>query len=261
MGFDAVMESGAVIELECGSATVGAPMATGGFSVVYSGFYGEIPAAVKVMTRKCGDFDKEVNLLLTLNHPNVCRFLGSVQTEKRQVLVTAKCVGDLLDSVAQQRPPLAQVKHLLREFYTGLEYLHSEGVAHLDLKLENLLLTDSGSVAICDFGFATRKKWSKQRVGTSGYVAPEIFYVDHLGDYDTFKADAWSASVVAFCLVVGYMPFESNFGRCPNYRLFRKHPAVFWAKVEEPETVDFLAWLLQFAPKNRREQVTRHPFF
>jgi serine/threonine-protein kinase Chk1 len=239
-----------------GKVKVGVPIAQGGFSMVYSCFFGDIPAALKIITKKCGDFEKEVNLLATLNHPNVVRLLGFLQTDQ-EMLVMERHPIDLIDHLAQ-RPSLEATKHLVREFYAGLEYLHSEGVAHLDLKLENLLLTGTGSVVICDFGFATREKWSTLQVGTSGYVAPEVFYVKHLGAYDTIQADLWSASIVAFSIALGYMPFESRYGQCPNYRLFRKHPAVFWSKIDS-EWVDFLAWLIQFAPAHRRKHV-RHPF-
>jgi serine/threonine protein kinase len=256
--FNSVYAKGSEVELEYGTFVVDERVACGGFSVVYSGTYGDIPAAMKVMTRKYKDFKREVNVLLTLNHPNICQFLDSVQDDCRQMLVTVKCPVDVLDYVAEERLPLPQIKCMLRDFFRGVEYLHSEGVAHLDLKLDNLLLSDCGSVVICDFGFATRRKRSSKKVGTTGYAAPEILKVEELGPYDTFKADIWSAGIVAFSLAHGYLPFESD--KCPNYQQFEKHPTLFWAHFGMSELVQFLAWLIHIPPERRPKNVMRHPF-
>mmetsp|Transcript_142286 Transcript_142286/g.201332 ORF Transcript_142286/g.201332 Transcript_142286/m.201332 type:complete len:315 (+) Transcript_142286:182-1126(+) len=100
-------------------------------------------------------------------------------------------------------------KKLVRTYFhqliEGIEYLHAEGVAHLDLKTDNLLLCENFILKICDFDRAYSVKEGKIRSrGTAHYRAPEI---KNGGCKDPRKADVFSAGVIAFLMLCNRLPF------------------------------------------------------
>ena len=87
-----------------------------------------------------------------------------------------------------------------------IEYLHSLGIVHRDLKLENLLVDQDMNIKFVDFGFATNKNIDSltEFRGTQSYMAPEI----RKGEiYDGRSTDIFSMGVILFTLVIGYFPF------------------------------------------------------
>jgi serine/threonine protein kinase len=107
-------------------------------------------------------------------------------------------------------------------------------IAHLDLKLENILLDKQG-VKLCDFGFSesTDSKLSKKK-GTIGYMAPEL-NESHLTPYNPEQADLFSLGVLLFIFVFGIPPFSSSAGNDRFYRCFEKGNAKAFFRVH-PKT-------------------------
>ena len=89
-----------------------------------------------------------------------------------------------------------------------LEYLQARGVAHRDIKLENILLDGAMNLKLADFGFAADKNIDKLSKcwGTRSYMAPEILAKKQ---YNGHSADIFSTGVVLFILTVGYIPFRA----------------------------------------------------
>ena len=103
------------------------------------------------------------------------------------------------------------------QILTGVLVCHKASTAHRDLKLENLLLDESGErILITDFGFAKGLSSSgggsvaKTVLGTAVYVAPEVLAVDQTAakSYDGKKADLWSCGVTLFVMITGKYPFK-----------------------------------------------------
>ncbi|XP_055943129.1 testis-specific serine/threonine-protein kinase 2-like [Argiope bruennichi] len=97
----------------------------------------------------------------------------------------------------------------------ALRYCHKKGVAHRDLKCDNLLLDKDLQVKIGDFGFCCRSKdprtgqtiFSDTYCGSSSYVAPEVIESQ---PYDPIKADIWSAGVCIYVILNNAMPFDDS---------------------------------------------------
>ncbi|CAC5399866.1 TSSK [Mytilus coruscus] len=91
----------------------------------------------------------------------------------------------------------------------AVEYCHSIGIAHNDIKLENVLLSN-GCVKLADFGFAKSSvivAESEEFCGTLPYAAPEVI----MGmEHNTMKADMWSMGVMLYVMLFGAFPFSDS---------------------------------------------------
>lgn len=85
--------------------------------------------------------------------------------------------------------------------------MHSRGVSHRDLKLENLLLDSDFNLKICDFGLATSGNLAGEKCGTENYMAPEVRELKAL--YNPAAADSFSAAVILFVMITQNFPFGS----------------------------------------------------
>jgi BR serine/threonine kinase len=174
-------------------------------------------AAVKIIekssfqaTRDLEDKTKrEIALMHILNHPHVLRLLEVCESPNHLYLIIEYCSnGELFDFlVSQHHLEPRDALFLFRQLIFGLDYMHSFGICHRDLKTENLLLDEYGRLKIADFGFA---RWMKSDLadttcGSPHYTAPEV---THGGQYDGRGADVWSAGVILYTLLVGSLPFE-----------------------------------------------------
>lgn len=97
------------------------------------------------------------------------------------------------------------VRALFQQTLRGVAALHAAGIAHLDLSLENVLLTDADVVKVADLGHAVRVQGDKLRVSVAkdAYAAPEMFDAQNgpvAPAVDAFKCDAWALGVVLFKL-------------------------------------------------------------
>jgi 5'-AMP-activated protein kinase catalytic alpha subunit/calcium-dependent protein kinase len=166
--------------------------------------------------------------------------------------------GDLLDHVERQ-PQLRLGEHealdLIHQTAAGLAFLHSHGVAHRDVSLENVLLTSDGTAKLCDFGLSCDASTRHcEVVGKASYMAPEVAR-GHL--YDPRSADMWSLGVVLFTMLTG-APLIAN--EAVRDRVLRVLSRYGVAKVLElwgmhdlvgPATLVLLSSLLQVDPEAR----------
>lgn len=128
--------------------------------------------------------------------------------------------GDLLDLV-QNNGPLSedQAKILFYQLLIGLKYIHSLGIAHHDLSLENILYDKKLSqLYLFDFGAAISLPYNtltktfqyeidcKKIYGKKNYIAPEIY--QQLPKFLPLQSDLWSAGIILFILLTGTPPFE-----------------------------------------------------
>lgn len=163
----------------------------------------------------------EINVHRTLRHPNVVRMLSYYVTPQTVVLVLEMCPrGTLLQklrSMPAGRFDERRAARYVRQAARALVYLHGHGIAHRDLKLENILLDARGVARLGDFGWsrvvappagegAQGRGDDAGRLtvcGTLDYLSPEMLR----GMPHTFKTDVWSLGVVLAEMLSGTPPF------------------------------------------------------
>jgi len=149
-----------------------------------------------------------------LSHDGIVKFLHYFEKTKHFCLVFELIEGLSLIEVMEERnfEPFEErmTCSIVGQLVAALAYCHSKGVAHRDIKLDNILLTESGTAKLIDFGLCeldAEKKLCNDAVGSIEYCAPEVLQGRR---YSAFKADVWSCGVVAFALLFGEFPFSDE---------------------------------------------------
>jgi len=207
----------------------------------------------------------EVDVFLGMDHPHVAR-LFDVYDAKNKLYLVMECMegGELFDRVTEKkRFSEADAAEGVGQMLLAINYLHSHGIVHRDLKLENFLYDwkESDHLKLIDFGFS--KVWDpsvkmQHSCGTLSYVAPEV-----LAQSYTSQCDMWSLGVITFILLAGYMPFFGNETKQTtnikqgNYTMKPEK----WDSISKPG-VEFVKSLLEVNPKKRitAEQALAHPW-
>ncbi|PXF50012.1 CBL-interacting protein kinase 23 [Gracilariopsis chorda] len=162
---------------------------------------------------------KEISLLTTLNHPHIVKGVEVLNSKTKLFLVMEFVDGGDVHSALFHKKKFSEryTRVLFRALMECLVYCHSKGVYHRDLKLENLLMTSSGQLKVCDFGLASvrelhssKAELCQTKVGTEDFSCPEIM---QSLPYSGEKADMWSSGVILYTLLAGFYPFG---GRTPG---------------------------------------------
>mmetsp|Transcript_11360 Transcript_11360/g.9774 ORF Transcript_11360/g.9774 Transcript_11360/m.9774 type:complete len:170 (-) Transcript_11360:316-825(-) len=143
--------------------------------------------------------------------------------------------GDLFDCMekAQIHRDEKLVRTYFHQLIEGLEYLHKMGLAHLDLKLENLLIGDGFQLKICDFDFCYRDGDNETNsLGTPIFRAPEV---DNMSMKEPKKADIFSAAICLFVMMFNRFPYTVDQKSSKAYlrKLFEWDQKAFWVSHEK----------------------------
>lgn len=197
--------------------------------------------------------EREIKLLADIDHINVARLYSVYDSPKKVGLVMELCSGGNLQQLHQTftdnalPEPLAKV--IIRQLVSAVAHIHSRGMCHRDIKLQNVLLATSDHTVIqaklIDFGYATRfvGVTLTSRVGTPYTIAPEVLREN----YDE-RCDVWSVGIIAYILLSGRRPFESDMPRGGLYAKILKsrynfnHPRFSSVSYE---AVDFIKKMLE----------------
>lgn len=204
----------------------------GNESVVGSGTYGKVFKAVHVYTRNLAALKKirmdgekdgfpvtavrEIKLLQSLKHENVVS-LQEVMVEHNDCFMVFEYLSHDLTGLLNHptfKLEHAHKKHLARQLFEGLHYLHRRGVLHRDIKAANILVSNTGQLKLADFGLA--RFYTKRgqpdytnRVITIWYRSPELL----LGETQYGPAvDIWSAACVMVEIFTRHAIFPGDGG-------------------------------------------------
>ena len=249
---------------------------SGGFAKVVLGTH--IPTgekvAIKIMDKKqilSDELNKErvlseISILKIVRHNNIIKLYEMMETPQKIYLVMEYCDGgELFDYiVSKQHLSEKQACVFFQEIIDALTYLHSQNIVHRDVKPENILLESFGKTMTCkliDFGISrtyTLDKLISTPCGTASYAPPEM----HRGEeYYGLLSDVWSAGVLLYAMVFGYLPFceedeDTNIDNIikGNYEI---------PEEASPQLSDFLTHILDIDPLTRYDldQIKKHPWY
>ena len=208
-----------------------------------SGAYGQVlkviergtgrVAAVKIISKEGMDIKgeqrirREIDILRLVRHDNLLRLIDVFETGDRIYLVTDLIAGGPLFTWLESQNfqiPESTARSITIDISKALCYLHSCGIIHRDIKLENVLLEVSGftvKAKLIDYGlscFLGPGETTNEPVGTLKYVAPEI--ISRMVYRE--KIDCWSLGVIVFILLQGTVPFFGKNDQEVAMRILRK---------------------------------------
>jgi len=214
----------------------------------------------------------ERNLLAGVEHPFLLRLYHSFQEKDRLVMVVDFCQGgsvhyhvNIAVKATGRGLDECRAAFYVAEIALGLNALHTHGIVHRDLKLENVLVKANGHLAICDFGTsktlkpagaeaadapgeARLRETTKSIIGTPAYMAPEML----LEQPYSYSVDWWALGVTFFTMLRARLPFDGGRNHEEEkmlWRIVKSRPR--YDSAWTPPTRECLQLLLQKVPKTR----------
>ncbi|GAA5844905.1 hypothetical protein JCM9279_000040 [Rhodotorula babjevae] len=158
----------------------------------------------------------EIELLKDLDHPNIVLYLGMEQTPEFLSIFLEYVPGGSIGRIIRTHGKFEEnvIKFFTLQILDGLEYLHSLGILHRDMKADNILIDQDGMCKISDFGtskksgdiYQNNENMSMQ--GSIFWMAPEVIHNNKQG-YSA-KADIWSLGCICIEMLAGSRPWEGE---------------------------------------------------
>ncbi|KAF7838337.1 serine/threonine-protein kinase HT1-like [Senna tora] len=201
---------------------IGPKFAVGRHSRIYKGVYKNKNVAIKIISQPEEDehlasmlenqFNFEVALLFRLHHPNIIKIVAACKKPPVFCIITEYMPGESLRKYLRKQKPYSVphklVLKLAIDIARGMQYLHSQGILHRDLKSENLLLGGDMSVKVADFGISCSESecfTASEFIGTYRWMAPEMMK----DKKHSKKADVYSFGIVLWELLTALTPYEN----------------------------------------------------
>ena len=159
--------------------------------------------------------DADINVQIQDGGASSTRHVACIATE----LATK---GDFFNYLSKGALPVPVMKHYASQLIQATHYMHAMGFCHRDLKVENILVDESYTLKIADFGLSCTTSGSKgtgfssRLVGTVCYMAPELLLKR---PYQPQVVDMFSLGVIFFMMYTGNAPFERADYKDPLYKL------------------------------------------
>lgn len=203
---------------------------------------------------------REINALKHLSHPNIVKLEEVLQNSKYIGIVLEYASGGEFYKYIQRKRRLKEAVacRLFAQLVSGVHYMHSKGLVHRDLKLENLLLDKHENLVITDFGFVnefvSHNELMKTSCGSPCYAAPEL--VVSTKPYEARKSDVWSCGVILYAMLAGYLPWDDDPKNPDGNDIVRLYYYITRTPLKFPEYItplprDLLRRILISDPKKR----------
>ncbi|VEU19488.1 DEKNAAC100582 [Brettanomyces naardenensis] len=199
----------------------------------------------------------EISVMKRLGyHPNICQLLESFETRKYVIMVLEYIPGgDMYDAIHNHtdlgmayQDDTELFARMCTQLVDVIQYAHSKGIYHRDVKPENVLLMSDGDIKLCDWGLATSAINCKDfNVGTEKYMAPEALGKHSSSEtYNSRLADSWSVGITLLFTLFGKCPFRKALPSDVNYSNFLKSKAFLYDYYPNLSSTGFLAIVDRF---------------
>jgi hypothetical protein len=218
-----------------GSYEIVSPLGAGGMGEVYRARDSKLrrDVAIKILPEAVADdperlarFQREAQVLASLNHPHIAAIYGLEKSGNVEALVLELVEGETLgERIAAGPLPIEEALAIARQIADALEAAHEKGIVHRDLKPANVKITPQGKVKVLDFGLAkaltgdpsspdithspTLTAAATQAgvvIGTAAYMSPE----QARGKAVDKRADIWAFGAVLYEMLCGHKAFEGE---------------------------------------------------
>ncbi|KAH7039041.1 kinase domain-containing protein [Macrophomina phaseolina] len=165
----------------------------------------------------------------TLHHGNIIETMDLVHEKNNWYVVMEYAPFDLFAIVMTGKMSREEVACCTLQILNGVSYLHSMGLAHRDLKLDNVVVNEHGIMKIIDFGSAAVFRYPFENdivlasgiVGSDPYLAPEVY---DLQKYDPQPTDIWSIAIIFCCMTLRRFPWKAPRTSDNSFKLFVSPP-------------------------------------
>lgn len=194
----------------------------GGMAVVYKAYdtIDDRIVAVKILKEEYlaneefrRKFKNESKAIAILNHPNIVKVYDVSFGERIQYIVMEYIDGITLKEYISTQGSVQwkEAIHFETQILQALQHAHDKGIIHRDIKPQNIMLLQNGTIKVTDFGIARfarseTKTMTNSAIGSVHYISPE----QARADYTDERADLYSAGVVLYEMITGKVPFNAD---------------------------------------------------
>lgn len=177
-------------------------------------------AAVKILKNEFAEsedflrrFRNESKAIALLSHPNIVKIYDVGFTDKIQFIVMEYIDGITLNEYIEKQGVLKwrDAVHFTIQILRALQHAHDRGIVHRDIKPQNVMLLQDGTIKVMDFGIArfareTGKTLSEKAIGSVHYISPE----QARGELTDEKSDIYSVGVMLYEMLTGKKPYDGD---------------------------------------------------
>ena len=206
---------------------------------------------------------KEISILKLVKHKYIVQLYEIMQTAQHIFIIMEYCEGkEILDYILTKNR-LSELESLkyFQQLINCLFYLHSQNIAHRDVKIDNMLLDKNKDLKLIDFGLSTKytdDNLLDQPCGTVVYAAPEVLEGK---EYHGMLADVWSSGIVLFGMLSGFLPFSDKDDEVNKQLVIKGEINIpdFFSDMAK----DLLKHMLDIDPMTRYtlQEIKDHPWF
>lgn len=194
----------------------------GGMAVVYKAYdnIDDRTVAVKILKDEFlaseefrRRFKNESKAIAVLSHPNIVKVYDVSYGDKLQYIVMEYVEGITLKEYIEQQGVISwkETVHFTTQILRALQHAHDKGIVHRDIKPQNIMLLENGTIKVTDFGIARfsrseTRTMTDTAIGSVHYISPE----QARGDITDDKSDIYSVGVVMYEMLTGQLPFQSD---------------------------------------------------
>ena len=207
-----------------GRYEIGEVIGEGGMAVVYSAWdiEDQIPVAIKILRDEyLGNdefirrFKDESKAIAVLSHPNIVKVYDVSFGDRIQYIVMEYIDGTTLKDYIEKNGQInwKETIHFVLQILRALQHAHDKGIIHRDVKPQNIMLLEDGTIKVTDFGIARFSKnttrsmtMTNKAIGSVHYISPE----QARGEPTDAKSDLYSLGVMMYEMLTGKLPFDAD---------------------------------------------------